>query len=327
MKVLVTGGAGYVGSRVVAHLLEAGEDVTVFDALLYGGEALLSVLDHPRFRLIQGDVRDAHALSAALTGQDAVVHLAAIVGEPACNVDEGLAQAINQDAAIALLPLAEQAGISRLVFLSTCSNYGIASADTLADEESPMNPLSLYARTKVAVEQAVLAHRGKMATTVLRLGTICGMAGRMRFDLLISELARAAVRDEVIEIYKPLAWRPFLHISDSARAIRAVLAADPAVIRNQAFNVVAENLRKRDLADMVLRHYPASRIEVTDRAPDNRDYRVSGERVRRVLDFHTRFTVEDAFLQTAEAVRQGVFRDPWSPDHGAIPASGKFSLA
>jgi len=325
MKVLVTGGAGYVGARVAAHLLAGEAEVTVFDALFYGGEALLSLLDHPRFHLVRGDVRDRHGLGRAMAGQDAVIHLASIVGEPACSVDEKLARAVNLDASIAAIDLAEAAGVKRFLFFSTCSNYGVASAESLADEDAALNPLSLYAQTKVQVEQAILAHDGAMCATVLRLGTICGLGGRMRFDLLISEMARSAVLGDLIEVYKPHAWRPFLHIRDAARAAETVLTTDPARVGRRVFNIVADNLRKSDLVEMVRRHFPAARIEITDKAPDNRDYRVSGERIRRELGFQTEHSVEDAFLDVATAVRLGVFRDPCWKGHSAIPLNGTFA--
>jgi nucleoside-diphosphate-sugar epimerase len=326
MKVLVTGGAGYVGGRVAAHLLAGGAEVTVFDALFYGGEALLPFLDHPRFRLVRGDVRNRRALAEAMAGQDAVIHLASIVGEPACTVDEELARAVNLDASIEAIGLAETAGVKRFLFFSTCSNYGVASAETLADEDAELNPLSLYAQTKVEVEKAVLTHAGAMTATVLRLGTICGLGGRMRFDLLISEMARSAVLGDVIEVYKPQAWRPFLHIRDAARAAETILTTDPARVDRRVFNVVADNLRKCDLVDMVRRHFAEVRIEVTEKAPDNRDYRVSGARIERELGFHTEHTIEDAFKDVAEAVCLGVFREPRWVGHSAIPVQGRFVL-
>jgi nucleoside-diphosphate-sugar epimerase len=319
MRVLVTGGAGYVGSRVVALLLGQGAHVTVFDRLVYGGIAVLPFYGSRQFSVIPGDVRNGDAVKSALRGVDAVVHLAAVVGEPACALNHVDTVGINQDAAIATLALAEECGVGRFVFLSTCSNYGVSSADTLADEESELRPLSLYARTKVEVEKACLAHRGKMTVTVLRLGTVCGLSARMRFDLLISELARAAVSGDTIEIYKPLAWRPFLHVADVARAVAHVLNHDKRSINLRVFNVVGGNFQKRDLIDIVKRHYPGARVDVTEANPDNRDYRVNGERITRELGFRPEHTIEEAFVETAEAIAAGVFDDPTWPGHSAIP--------
>jgi nucleoside-diphosphate-sugar epimerase len=324
MAVLVTGGAGYLGSRLVAHLIGRGHQVVVFDRLFYGGEGLLPLIDHPRFRLIPGDVRDRQALRAAMSGCRAVVHLAAIVGEPACALDEALTRAVNRDAGIAALECAEAEGVDRFITISTCSNYGVVSADELATEDSPLHPLSLYARTKTDLEQATLARRGPLAATVLRLGTICGLSVRMRFDLLISEVARAAVLGETIEIFKPQAWRPFLHVADAAAAVGLCLAADAGRVAGQVFNVVGENCRKHDLVDLVRHHFPEARIVITDKAPDNRDYRVSGERYRAALGFEPGPTVADAFREVAQAVALGLFRQPLWPGYSAIPLSGGF---
>lgn len=326
MRVLVTGGAGYVGSRLVADLIGAGAEVRVFDRLVYGGEALLPFFGHKHFQFIAGDIRNPDALASAMRGVDAVVHLAAIVGEQACALDEKAAVAINRDAALAALRLAEEQGVRRFVFLSTCSNYGISSPDSLADETAELKPLSLYARTKVEVEQACLGHNGKMAVTVLRLGTICGLSGRMRFDLLISEMASAAAQQKQIEIYKPEAWRPFLHVADAARAIRHVLGSDTERVAKRVFNVVGGNFQKRMLLDLVLSHFPATPSVVTDAKPDNRDYRVSAARIEQELGFKPIHTIEDAFVETAAAVKAGVFHDTGWPGHSAVPLPGRVGL-
>lgn len=319
MKVLVTGGAGYVGSRVVTHLLRRGVSVTVLDRLIYGGEALLPFYDGEQFSFIHGDVRDRSALEKAMEGVEAIVHLAAIVGEPACSLNERATIEINRGAATACLAMAERLGVSRFVFLSTCSNYGVSDPNSLADEASELRPLSLYARTKVDVERECLSHRGRMTTTVLRLGTICGLSARMRFDLLVSEMARAAVRGDPISIYKPAAWRPFLHVADAGRVIDHVLRHETAGVANKVFNVVGGNFQKSDLMAIVHKHFPNARIVVTDAQPDNRDYRVNGERIARETGFSPAHTIEQAFVETAEAVRAGIFSDPMWPGYSALP--------
>jgi len=325
-QVLVTGGAGYVGSRLVADLVGAGADVRVFDRLLYGGEALLPFFGHERFRFIAGDVRDSAALRQAMRGVDAVVHLAAIVGEQACTLDDASAVAINRDAALASLRLAEELAVDRFIFLSTCSNYGISDPESFADEDTALNPLSLYARTKVEVEHACLGHDGRLAVTVLRLGTICGLSGRMRFDLLISEMASAAACGRPIEIYKPAAWRPFLHVADAARAVRHVLAVERRRVAGRVFNVVGGNYQKRMLLDMVLRHFPGTKSTISDARPDNRDYRVSGARIERELGFTPAHGIEDAFVETAAAVKAGIFHDSAWQGHSAIPLPARMGL-
>jgi nucleoside-diphosphate-sugar epimerase len=321
MKVLVTGGAGYVGSRLSAHLLASGMDVVVFDKLLFAGEGILPFLDHPHFQLIAEDIRNEDALRVALHGVAAVVHLAALVGEAACQVDPGATRSINLGGTQILLRLLQEAGTPRLIFVSTCSNYGVAAPNVLADENSPLRPLSLYAQTKVEAEQLVLSAAGRLTAGVLRLGTICGLSTRMRFGLLVNDLARAAATGKSISIFSPDAWRPFLHIADSAEAIELCLHAPADSIRGQVFNVVGENYQKRQLADLVKKHFSRAVITITPAQTDLRDYRVASERIAKSLGFRPARTVEQAFLEMARAVAEGLFPDPFLPLYEALPAS------
>jgi nucleoside-diphosphate-sugar epimerase len=319
MKVLVTGGAGYVGSVVSAHLLAEGWEVTVLDKLVYGGEGLLGLFGNPCFRLIAGDVRDPDTLRSALDGASAVVHLAAVVGEAACAVDPESASSINFEGTRQTLAAAQRSALNRFLFVSTCSNYGISAPDLLVDETFPLKPLSQYAESKVRAEKLVLESPDLVCGSVLRFGTICGLSPRMRFDLLVSEMARAGALGEHLRIFTPNAWRPFLHIRDAARAIAHCLSASRQSLRGNVFNVVGENYQKRGLVQLVRKHYPATPLEVAETAPDLRDYRVSAERIRQELGFTPQYAVEDAFLETASAVASGLFRDPHWAGHSAVP--------
>lgn len=322
MQILVTGGAGYVGSRAVAHLLAQGHHVRVFERMLYGGEPLVALGGFPGLSLTVGDVRDPAALRSAMAGVDAVVHLAGIVGEDACNASPDFSWSINHGAIPGLLRSVEDAGVARLLLISTCSNYGVAQPNMTVDEDAPLNPLSAYSRAKVIAEQAVLAANRLGCVTVLRFGTICGVSARMRFDLLVNEMARDAELGRAIEIYAPTAWRPFLHIDDAATAMAHVLAAEPAMVNRQVFNVVGENQQKTGLLEIARSRYPDLRASVVDRRPDLRDYRVSGERFVRVLGFRPSRSVADAFSEVAAAVRDGRFRDPDWKGHSAVPLHG-----
>jgi nucleoside-diphosphate-sugar epimerase len=195
----------------------------------------------------------------------------------------------------------------------------VARPGELATEESPLNPLSDYARAKVECETLILAAAPPPASTVLRFGTICGLSGRMRFDLLVSEMAKKCARGEKIDIFSPDAWRPFLHIVDAGRAIDHILQSSVNATAREVFNVVGENYQKRGLVEVASRHFPNVQIVITDKNPDLRDYRVDGSRITRVLGFKPLYTVEDAFCETAEAVRKGVFRDPDWLGHSATP--------
>jgi nucleoside-diphosphate-sugar epimerase len=319
VKVVVTGGAGYIGAVATGYLLANGMEVTVFDSLVYGGESLLGFFAHPHFRFLKGDVRQRESLVEAFAGADAVVHLAAVVGEAACAIDESAAWSVNYGGAESVLAAARECGVARFIFVSTCSNYGISDPGEIADESYPLRPISQYARAKVEAEQHVLAKSGIVCTIVLRFGTICGLSPRMRFDLLVSEMARSAVLGDPIHVFAPLAWRPFLHIRDAARSVLECLQAEDGLVRGKIFNVVGENCQKKHLADLVLKHYPGASIAITEKQADLRDYRANGERIRRDLGYATRLTVEDAFIETAAAVSAGVFRDPRWAGHSAVP--------
>ncbi len=319
-SVVVTGGAGYVGSVITSQLLFGGWAVTVLDTLAGSGESLLGFAGHQKFRLVAADVRDERVLRTVCAGASAVVHLAAVVGETACAADEANARSINEGGTRAVLSAADAAGVRRFVMISTCSNYGVSSPDVLADEDAPLRPLGTYAASKVLAEQMALAHTGRLLTCGLRLGTICGLSPHMRFDLLINDMARAAVLGDAIDIFAPDAWRPFLHICDAARAVEWALQAPEDVVARQVFNVVGENYQKKQLIDLVRAHYPDASIRITPGVPDARDYRVAGDRIRECGGFSPAHTIDAAFTEVAEAVRAGVFRDPRWAGHSAAPA-------
>lgn len=323
MRVLVTGGAGYIGSRVVSKLLEEGLEVVVFDKLLFGGEGLLSVLDHPRLSFVAGDIRDHQSMDRTMVGVNAIVHLAALVGEPACNVDPDMSWEINYAATTALLRLATDRGIERIVFFSTCSNYGVSDPSSLATEETPLRPLSVYAESKIRAEHAVLeASSSSMATCVLRLGTICGLSPRMRFGLLVNDMARSAALGHTISVYAPDAWRPYLHIRDAGRAVVISLRAARSQVNGRVFNVVGENFQKKHLVEMARRHVPGVPVELTEAVPDLRSYRASSERIERELGYRPAYSIENAFAEVLSAVRLGMFLDPCRAIYEALPDRG-----
>ncbi|KAL1436127.1 hypothetical protein MTO96_010872 [Rhipicephalus appendiculatus] len=284
-EVLVTGGAGYLGSCLVPLLLDRGWRVAVYDTFSYGLGPLLPVAH--RVRLIRGDVRDGAALASALKGVGAVVHLAAIVGYPACSRDPDLAEDVNVGGTRTLL---EQLSPSqRVVFASTGSCYG-AVTEGLCTEETPVSPLSVYGRTKAESEKLVLKSGG----VALRLATVFGVSPRMRVDLLANDLSRRALRDGELEVYEPHFWRTFLHVRDAARAF--VLALDRYdEMRGRAFNVGDDtlNVTKAKLARLICERAGDTRLVLgaTGRDQDRRDYRVSHARIRE-LGFRASVSLE-----------------------------------
>ncbi|HXZ28579.1 MAG TPA: NAD(P)-dependent oxidoreductase [Terriglobales bacterium] len=312
--VLVLGGAGYVGSVVCHLLLQRGYRVRVLDSLLHGGRSLLGLYQGADFHFIRGDVRDAAVVERALTGADAVIHLAAIVGDPACARQPDLARSVNLEASLQLLRLAQQQGTGQLLFASTCSNYGrMADPTQYVTEESPLAPVSLYAETKVAVEKALLASTAAQpAITVLRFATVFGLSPRMRFDLTVNEFTMELLTKKKLVVFGEQFWRPYIHVRDAARALVMALEAPPEKVRGQVFNVgdTRENYQKKGIVELVRAQVPHPvEIQVVEKHEDPRDYRVSFEKVQKVLAFQITARVPDGIREIAEAIQQGVFSD------------------
>jgi len=310
MKILVTGGAGYLGSVLSLALIEEGHEVRILDNLMYGGRSLLSMFGHPRLDLLIGDVRDSVTVARAVEHVDAVVHLAAIVGDPACARNPEAARAINEHASLQLIRSAQTAGVTRFVFVSTCSNYGrMNDTSVAASEEHELRPLSLYAETKVAVERALLGRGAStMAGTVLRLATLFGVSPRMRFDLTVNQFVMEMLVHRRLVVYGEGFWRPYVHLRDAARAITTVLNAPVELVRSQVFNVgrTDENYRKIDLVEMIGRRVPGATVEFVSVADDPRDYKVSFERIRSTLSFMPIRRVIDGIEEVARLIESGV---------------------
>jgi nucleoside-diphosphate-sugar epimerase len=309
-RVCVIGGAGFVGSVLVDRLLEEGYAVTVLDALMYGDEGLRHVLDRPGFELVRGDLRNLEAVVAACRFADAVVHLGALVGDPACELDEQLTLQINRDATYTAAAVARGLGIKRFVFASTCSVYG--ATDDLLKEDSELRPISLYAQSKTESEQLLLSMNGSsFCPVVLRFGTFYGRSPRERFDLVVNLLAAKAVTDGEITILGGRQWRPFLHVADGAEAILRCLEAPAAVVTHQVFNVGSDeqNHTLGEVADMISEVVPAVRVHFEDANANEANYRVSFARFRSALGFTPRYTLADGIAEIKAAVECGIVAD------------------
>ena len=321
MKILVTGGAGYAGSVMTRHLLAEGHKVRVLDALLYGGHGLAGLSGESRYQFLQGNICVAGDLERALEGVGAVVHLAAVVGDPACARQPALARQINVEGSMLLFEMAQKKGVERFLCASTCSNYGRMQDPSLyLTEDSPLRPVSLYAETKVAVEQALLSASApsETAVTVLRFATLFGLSPRMRFDLTVNEFTMELLTKRSIKIYGEQFWRPYLHVRDASRAIGMVLDSPVERVRGEAFNVgdTTQNYQKGQLVDLIRAQInDPVRIERVSQVEDPRDYRVSFEKITKQLGFRITRTVEDGIREIAGAIRQGAVTDFDNPSY------------
>lgn len=321
MKVLVTGGAGYVGSVVTRLLLAGGQEVRVLDSLLYGGRSLLGLYHEERFQFVRGDIRTASVVNQSLDGVEAVVHLAAIVGDTACVRQSELAGEVNRDASLQLFELSGRQGVKRFIYASTCSNYGkMADATDYLTEESELRPVSHYAETKVAVEKALLKASGfrSPVVSVLRFATMFGISPRMRFDLTVNEFTMELMTKRRVAIYGEQFWRPYVHVLDAARAITLVLNSPTGKIDGQAFNVgdTTQNYQKAQLVDRIRAHIGnRNQVEYVQKAEDPRDYRVSFEKIKRELGFAITRTVDAGIRELADAISQGLITDLDNPSY------------
>ena len=320
MRVCVTGGAGYVGAVLASRLLDCGHDVGVLDSLLHGQRAVADALAARGARVVEGDLRDGAARQAALEGASAVVHLAAIVGDPACARRPSRSWAVNVDATRALVRDCDDLPIERLVFASTCSNYGrTADSGAPVDETAALRPVSLYAEQKVTIERELLArNNGGPAVTCLRFATVYGVAARMRFDLTVNEFTRDLWAGRRLDVFGERFWRPYVHVRDAAEAVCHVLEAPREAVGGRVYNVGRddENYRKVDLVEEIVGQLGRGDVRYVSRAEDPRDYRVSFERIRGELDFVPRSRVKDGVGEVVSALEGRRFGDPFSPCYG-----------
>ena len=311
-NVLVIGGAGYVGSVLVGKLLQEGARVRVLDHLLYdNGFSLQHYFDEPNFTFINDDFCDTGVVRSAMADVSDVVLLGSLVGDPICKRYPELAVKVNQEASQRLVDSMVDGGIERFIFASTCSNYGIHESDELATEESALNPQSIYAETKIAVETYILDNIAKTpyAPTILRFATAYGFSPRMRFDLTVSHFASELAVEGELAVYDPDTWRPYCHIRDISKASMMVMTAPEESVRGEVFNVGAndQQFTKRMIVDEALKHLGDRKIEYVSGDTDPRNYRVSFTKVAEKLGFQCDYSVERYIPSLIHAVQNGIF--------------------
>jgi nucleoside-diphosphate-sugar epimerase len=318
--ILITGGAGYIGSLLTSELLRLNYRVTILDSLLFGGESIVPFLNHPNFHFIKADVTEPRVVRDAIKRDwqkpDAIVHLAAIVGFPACQaVGKQVAWKYNVEATKMVFEQAADLGVERFVFASTYSNYGLSEDGKPVTEETPLNPQSLYAETKIASEEFLLAQKDAACAPLLfRFATLYGVSPRTRFDLIVNQFVLEAFTKRSLIIYQRGYSRSFVHIRDVVRGVIMGLEAEQSKIRGQVFNLGTENgnYSKDDIVGLVLKRMPETTVEYKDLTfgGDMRDITVSFEKIQRVLGFDTTLDVDDGVREVLFALKSGLIRNP-----------------
>ncbi len=307
-SVVVTGGAGYVGSVLVPKLLAAGHRVTVLDLFIYG-DTLAGVADHPGLRQVRGDLRDAAAVSDSLAGCDSVIHLACISNDPSFELDPGLGKSINHDAFRPLVRAAKEAGAERFIYASSSSVYGIKEGVEVT-EDLELEPLTDYSKFKALCEEELLAERAPgFAVLVLRPATVCGYSPRLRLDLTVNILTNHAINNGKIRVFGGSQKRPNIHIADMTDLYLHCLAAPAEAIDGKVFNAGYENHPVMEIAEMVKEVVGGVPIEVVP-TDDLRSYHVNSDKIRQELGFRPTHTIEEAIGDLRDAFRAGEVPDP-----------------
>ncbi|MGJ3259927.1 MAG: NAD-dependent epimerase/dehydratase family protein [Rhodospirillales bacterium] len=312
--VTIFGGAGYIGPVVAKRLLRQGYRVRVVDMFLYGTQnVLLGLFDEPGFEVVNGDEGEGGVLERALDGATDAVILAGLVGDPITKKYPDAHQAVNEDGIAGIIDALNGRGLKRAVFVSTCSNYGLIPEGTLADENYALNPLSLYAKAKVGMEQKLLGLAGEVdfEGVALRFATAFGLAPRMRFDLTVSQFTREMYLGNDLLVYDPDTWRPYCHVQDFADVIQRVLEAPGDAVAFDVFNAGgdANNATKRMIVEAIQKHLPGAPVAYQEHGSDPRNYRVDFAKIKDRLGFTPRYTVEDGIRELIAALEQDLFAD------------------
>ena len=311
-RILIVGGAGYIGSVLTDNLLKNGYSVRSLDLFLYkNNECALNFLGSTNYEFLYGDCTDRSFIKKSLEGVGCVLILAGLVGDPISKKYPKESALINDKGVKNVIDLCAENNIEKLIYVSTCSNYGLIESDDLADEEYALNPLSLYAKTKVNAEKYILSLKGKtgMNPTILRFATAFGLSPRMRFDLTVSEFTRELALGKELLVYDVDTWRPYCHILDFARLIQMVIEAETEIVSFEVFNAGGNinNATKQTVVNTILEQIPDGKVRYKDRGDDPRNYRVSFEKVKLVLGFEPKYTLQYGIEELLNAMNNHVF--------------------
>lgn len=313
-RVLVTGGAGYVGSSLIPKLLAAGYEVSNLDLYLYGDDIFAAHKGDPALREVKGDLRNPADVARALEGCDAVIHLACISNDPSFDLDPDLGKSINYDCFRPLVQASKAAGVRRFIYASSSSVYGIKE-DPDVTEDLPLEPLTDYSKYKAMCEEILAEERepGFVCVTI-RPATVCGYAPRLRLDLTVNILTNHAINNGRITVFGGEQLRPNLHVEDMTDLYLLLLEAEDAQVDGKVWNAGYHNLKVRDIADMVRERVGEAVEIVVTPSDDHRSYHVSSDKIRRELGFSAKRTVSDAIMDLKQAFEAGKVPDSMTDD-------------
>lgn len=313
-NILLIGGAGYVGTVITSHFLKLGYKVKALDNFVYKNqESIQAYLGDENYEFIAGDLGDENSLKNASKGIDNVVILAGLVGDPITKKYPDESYKINEVGVQTCIDFFDNENIKKMILISTCSNYGLIIENELADENFELNPLSLYAKAKVAAELHLMSKKGNVGYTgtVLRFATAFGLSPRMRFDLSVSEFVRDLYFGEELLVFDEHTWRPYCHVRDFARLIEKVINADNEKVNFEVFNAGGEvnNFTKKMIVDTIKEYLPEAKIKYGENGSDPRNYKVSFKKAKEILGFEPKFTVKDGIEELIKAFELGVYND------------------
>lgn len=299
-KILLIGGAGYIGTVVTKYFLQKGFHVTCLDNCIYKNSSSIDEFrKNNKFEFIFGDLRNEKLIKELLDKCDALIILAGLVGDPITKKYPELSEEINFSGIKRLIDLSKTKKIEKSIFVSTCSNYGLSETDELLNEDTPLNPLSLYAKQKVRIEKYILSlnNEENFNPTILRFSTAFGLSPRMRFDLTINQFTKSILFNEKLEVFDSNTWRPYCHVKDFALALEKVLEVDQKITSFEVFNVGGDknNFTKKQITEKIISHLPdnSEGISFTNKRSDPRNYKVNFSKIEKKLDFRITFTVSE----------------------------------
>jgi len=313
-NVLLIGGAGYVGSVITSHFLREGYKVTVLDNFIYENQSsIISFMGDPKYKFIKGDFTDKSNLELASQGITEVVMLGGLVGDPITKTYPNESELINSIGVKNCIDFFDNIELDKFIFISTCSNYGLIKENELADEEFELNPLSLYAKAKVSGELHLLSKKGKTSYTgvVLRFSTAFGLSPRMRFDLSVSEFVKELYLGNELLVFDEHTWRPYCHVRDFARLIDIVIKSKNSDVNFEIFNAGGEanNFTKKMIVETIVNNIPHAKVTYGANGSDPRNYKVSFNKVKSVLNFIPTWSVEDGIKELINAFEIGLYND------------------